>query len=73
MDDHENKNKKPDSSSKNSYVGYGVSFGLLGGAAFSTIFGMLYDFPLIWAFGPGFGLLIGIIIGAVMDSNRNQK
>lgn len=35
---------------KNSYIGYGVGFGLLGGAIFSSIIGIFFEFPLIWAF-----------------------
>ena len=62
-------NKKQD---KNSYVGFGVAFGLLGGAVFSSIVGMLFEFPLIWAFGPGLGMLIGIVIGSIMDSIKNN-
>jgi len=58
---------------KNSYVGYGVAFGLLGGALFSTIVGMLIQSPLIWAFGPGLGMLIGIVIGTIMDSTKGKK
>lgn len=55
-----------------SHVAYGISFGLLGGAAFSTFIGLFFDFPLIWAFGPGFGMMMGIVIGAVMDLNKNK-
>lgn len=39
MTDKNNINKKPDSN-KNSYVGFGVVIGLLGGAVFSSIVGM---------------------------------
>jgi len=66
-------NNKEDKNDKNSYVGYGVAFGLIGGAAFSSIVGLLFEFPLIWAFGPGFGMLIGIVIGASMDANENKE
>lgn len=72
MSDKNNINRKQDNNS-NSYVGFGVGFGLLGGAVFSTIVGMFFKFPLIWAFGPGFGMLIGIIIGSIMDSNKNKE
>jgi len=67
--DIKNKEEKND---ENSYVGYGVAFGLIGGAAFSSIAGLLFEFPLIWAYGPGFGMMIGIVIGAVMDANKNK-
>jgi uncharacterized membrane protein len=73
MKDKNDINKIQDNKERNSHVGYGISFGLIGGAAFSTIIGFLFEFPLIWAFGPGFGMLIGIIIGAIMDSNENKE
>jgi uncharacterized membrane protein len=71
----EDKEQKKETKQKdrNSYVGMGISFGLMGGAALSTIIGLLFDFPLIWAFGPGFGMLMGILIGSVMDSKRNNE
>ena len=65
-------NIKEDNDHVNSHVGYGVAFGLIGGAAFSSIVGLLFEFPLIWAYGPGFGMMIGIVIGAVMDANKNK-
>ncbi len=58
---------------KNSYIGYGVGFGLLGGAIFSSLIGMFFDSTLIWAFGPGIGMMIGIVIGTIMDYNNNTK
>ena len=67
MNDKKNINKIQAENAMNSSVGFGVGFGLLGGAAFSTIIGMFFDFPLIWAFGPGFGMLIGLVIGIMMD------
>ncbi len=73
MNDKNNINKEQEHNDRNSHVGYGVAFGLLGGAAFSTIVGMFFEFPLIWAFGPGFGMLIGIVIGSIMDLNKNNK
>lgn len=73
MSDKNNNNGKQDNNDRNSHVGFGVGFGLLGGAAFSTIVGMSFKFPLIWAFGPGFGMLIGIVIGSIMDSNKNKE
>ena len=65
-------NNKEEKNDENSYVGYGVAFGLIGGAAFSSIAGLLFEFPLIWAYGPGFGMMIGIVIGAVMDAYENK-
>lgn len=73
MTDKNNINKKQNNNDRNSYVGYGVAFGLLGGAVFSTIVGMFFEFPLIWAFGPGVGMLIGIVIGSIMDTNKNNE
>jgi len=73
MNDKNNINKKQDNNDRNPHVDFGITFGLLGGAAFSTIVGMFFEFPLIWAFGPGFGMLIGIVIGAIMDLNKNKK
>lgn len=67
-----NNNKKQDNNDRNSYLGFGVAFGLLGGAALSSIVGIFFEFPLIWAFGPGLGMLIGIAIGSIMDSFRNK-
>ena len=72
MSDKKYIHKKQDSNYRNSYVGFGVAFGLLGGAVFSSIVGMLFKFPLIWAFGPGFGLMIGIVIGSIMDANKER-
>lgn len=70
MNDKNNINKKQDDNDRNSCIGYGVAFGLIGGSAFSTIVGMNFGFPLIWAFGPGFGMLIGIVIGSIMDLKK---
>lgn len=61
MNDKNNINKKQDNNDRNSYVGFGIAFGLIGGAAFSSIFGIFFKFPLIWGFGPGFGLLLSLI------------
>ncbi|WP_226036758.1 hypothetical protein [Aquibacillus saliphilus] len=73
MTDKNNSNKKQDNNDRNSYVGFGVAFGLLGGAVFSSIVGIFFEFPLIWAFGPGLGMLIGIVIGSIMDLNKNKE
>lgn len=73
MTDKNNINKKQDNKDRNSYVGFGVVFGLLGGSMFSSIVRMYFEFPLIWAFGPGLGMLIGIVIGSIMDSNKNKE
>ena len=73
MTDKNNINKKKDNNDRNLYVSYGVAFGLLGGTVFSSIVGMFFKTPLIWAFGPGLGMLFGIVIGAIMDSNKNKE
>lgn len=72
MNDKKNIDKKQDQNNRNSHVGFGIGFGLLGGAAFSTIVGMFFEFPLIWAFGPAIGMLIGIVIGVMMDKNEGN-
>gem|GEM_PF-1341159 len=94
MNNKNNNNKKQDNNDRNSYVGYGVGFGLIGGSIFSTIIliggsifstiiliggsnfptiaEMIYEFPLIWALGPSFGMLIGIIIGSIIDLNKKS-
>ncbi len=83
MNDKNNNNKKQDNNDRNSCVGYGVGFGLVGGSIFSTIVliggsnfpaiaEMIYEFPLIWALGPLFGILIGIVIGSIMDLNNKS-
>lgn len=73
MADKNNINKKQDNNDRNSYLGFGVAFGLLGGAVFSSLVGMSFEFPMIWAFGPGLGMIIGIVIGLIMDSNKNKE
>lgn len=73
MNEKNNINKGQDNNDRNSYVGFGIAFGLLGGAVFAIIVGMFFKFPLIWAFGPGFGMMIGIVIGAIMDLNKNKE
>ena len=64
--------KQDENHDKNAYVGYGITFGLLVGAAFSTFIGLFFDFPLFWGFGHGYGMLIGTVIGAIMDLNKNK-
>lgn len=62
-----------DKNNKNYYLSYGIGFGLLGGAFLAVLLGFFLDTPLVWAFAPGFGMLAGIIIGTIMDSNKNKK
>lgn len=73
MTDKNNTNEEQAHNDRNSFVGFGVAFGLLGGAVFSSIVGMFFDFPLIWAIGPGLGMLIGIVIGSIIDSNKFKE
>lgn len=68
-----NKIHKKQDNNRNSYVGFGVAFGLLGGAILSIIVGLFFEFPLIWTFAPGFGMLIGIVIGSIMDLNKSKE
>lgn len=58
---------------KNYYLSIGIGYGLLGGALSAIIIGIFVETPLVWAFAPGLGMLIGIIIGAIMDENKNKK
>lgn len=73
MSGKKNIHQKQESNNRHSYIGFGIAFGLLGGAVFSSIIGMLFKFPLIWAFGPGFGFMIGIVIGSIMDANQKRQ
>ena len=59
-----------DKNNRNYYLSYGIIFGLLGGAFLAVLLGLFFDTPLVWAFAPGFGMLAGIIIGIIMDSNK---
>jgi F0F1-type ATP synthase assembly protein I len=67
MSEDNNKNNK------NYYLGYGISFGLIGGALVAVLLGFFLDTPLVWAFTPGFGMLAGIIIGIIMDAKKNEE
>ena len=62
-----------DKNNKNYYLSYGIGFGLLGGSFIAILLGLFLDTPLVWAFAPGFGMLAGIMIGIIMDSNKNKK
>lgn len=62
--------KNKDNNNQASYITYGVAFGLIGGSIVTTIVGLFLETPLVWAFGPGLGMLIGIIIGSIMDLNK---
>lgn len=71
MSEDDNNNKNHDN--KNYYLSFGIAFGLLGGTLFAIIIGMFIDFPLIWAFAPGLGMMTGIVIGAIMDGNKDKE
>lgn len=80
MSDKNNINKDNSySNDKNSYVGFGVGFGLMGGTLFATVigavFGLIGDgfFPMVISLGAGYGMLLGIVIGVVMDYNKNRE
>lgn len=73
MYNKDNKNNNKDQNNKNYYLGYGIGFGLIGGALLSSITGIFIELPLIWTFGPGLGVLIGMVIGAIRDKNKNNK
>ena len=45
----------------------------LGGTFLAIFLGLFLDTPLVWAFGPGLGMLAGIMIGIIMDSNENKE
>jgi hypothetical protein len=65
--DDKNKNDK------NHCLGFGIGFGLLGGALSATIIGIFLEAPLVWTFVPGLGMLVGMIIGIIMDANKNKE
>ena len=73
MTDKKGRDKQSKENNQQSYIAYGVAFGLLGGSILSSLAGLLFDTPLVWAFCPGIGLMIGIIIGIVMDANKNKE
>jgi len=45
----------------------------LGGLFLLFFLGLFLDTPFVWAFGPGLGMLAGIMIGIIMDSNENKE
>ncbi|MBY0095735.1 hypothetical protein [Mesobacillus maritimus] len=47
------------------YLAYGMTFGALAGALLSAV-AMMMDFSFLQIAGPGIGLSIGIIIGALV-------
>lgn len=63
-------NKKNDE--ENETLAYGLSFGLLGGTVLASLLFAITNSPLVWAFGPGFGLLIGLIISTFMEQNKKK-
>lgn len=63
----------------NYYLSLGVGFGLVGGSLFATIIGFVFGlmgdslFLILMGLGPSFGMLIGIVIGIIMDYNKNKQ
>ncbi|MBC8590049.1 hypothetical protein [Wansuia hejianensis] len=66
----ENNNNK---NNKDYYLGLGIGFGLIGGTLFATILKMFIKSSLVWFFAPGLGMLVGMIIGIIIDANKNKK
>lgn len=58
---------------KNADLSYGISFELLGGVILGSILSLLFESPLDFAFGPGIGLLIGIIVSVVIQQNKEEN
>lgn len=58
---------------KNYYLGYGISFGLLGGSLLGVILNIIFETPLVWAFTPGIGLIIGMTAGIMMDAKNKDN
>ncbi|HLR71453.1 MAG TPA: hypothetical protein VK085_08480 [Pseudogracilibacillus sp.] len=56
----------------NKHLGYGISFGLIGGALLAVLLGSFFNTMLVWAFAPGFGMLLGMMVGIIMDANHNK-
>lgn len=59
-----------DMNKDNNYVSYGISFGLLGGTIVTSILSVFTSSPLVWALGPGIGMLLGLIVSLIMVSNE---
>lgn len=57
---------------KNYYLSYGIGFGLLGGALLAVVLRLFIESLLVWAFAPGIGMLIGIIIGIKIDMSKKK-
>lgn len=73
IDENKESNKKNNNSNNspemNYSIAYGITFGLMGGSFIAIMINIFFDFPLIWAFSPGIGMLIGIVIGAFWSSS----
>ena len=50
---------------KDTYLTEGMVFGLLLGTVLSTVINIMFDFDVLWAWAvlPGFGMLLGMIVG----------
>ena len=58
---------------ENEYLSYGIGFGLLGGALLAVILGGFFDTLFGWFFAPGFGLLLGTLIGIKLDTYKKNE
>lgn len=71
-----NDDNKENQNNNNRFLSFGIGFGLIAGALFASIGGIFIKSPLIrvfvWALAPGLGMLSGIVIGSLMDHNRNK-
>ncbi|WP_373470773.1 hypothetical protein [Carnobacterium alterfunditum] len=62
-----------DKSKDHYYLSYGIGFGLMGGSLLAVMMGMFFEFPFIWAIGSGVGILIGVVVGTLMDTHTNHS
>lgn len=64
------------SGGKDYYLAMGMILGLIGGAAVSPVFLLVTDifpFPRCVPFFAGVGMLIGLVMGMVLDRRRSSK
>jgi len=65
------KNKDEKKPNLGNYLAYGMTFGVLTGALLSAV-AMMMEFSFLQIAGPGIGLSIGIIIGALVYSLKTK-
>ena len=71
---NENSGKKNDG--EDYYLALGMILGLIGGAAVGLVFLLVTDifpFPRCVPFFAGVGMLIGLVVGVVLDRRRSSK